>query len=142
MIVILDKRAEAAAIKDSILEFIGDRQVTFPEIHAKYAEHKRGAVSNFLSSLKRLGLIDMIGEGEGDIGKKYIRISNRTFTEVINERLDENNEKRKQSYYRKQEEAKANPNARVFRMDEFTKRSQGNKTKINPWQGYTSFGDV
>lgn len=142
MIVIMDKRAEAAAIKDAILEFIGDRQLTFPEIHAKYPDQKRTAVSNWLLSLRRVGLIDMVGEGKGFMGKKYVRISDRTFSEVINERLDENNEKRKQAYHKKKSEMTTNPHARVYRMEDFKVRAKGNKTKINPWQGYTSFGEA
>ena len=142
MIIILDKRAEAAAIKDNILKFIGENQPTFPEIHALYPDYKRTAVSNWLLSLRNLGFIDIVGEGKSYTGKKYVRISEKTFTEVITERLDENNQKRMQAYHRKKAEMAANPHARVYRMEDFKGKSKGNKTKINPWQGYTSFGEA
>lgn len=142
MIVILDKRAEVAAIKNEILEFIGATQPTFPEIYAKYSNFQRHTVSNWLVSLKRVGLIDMVGEGRGFMGKKYIRISDKKFTEVIHQRIEENNKKRAEAYQKKKAELKVNPYARVYRMEDFKVRAKANKTKINPWQGYTSFSEA
>lgn len=131
-----DKEA-SAKIKDEILRLLDEKPMTFREIYEIYKnEHKRAAVSNWMLSIRAVGLIRIDDTVKYQATKKYHRVGTKTFTEAINDRLDKNNEMRKQAYHKKQQQSELHPQGRVYRVEDFKHKSKGNKTKISPWQGY------
>lgn len=133
-----DKEA-SNKIKDEILKLLDKKPMTFKEIYDVYKnEHKRNSVSNWLQSIRAIGLIEIDETVKYQPYKKYYRVGTKTFTQAIEERISGNNEKRKQAYHKKQEEIVTHPNARIIRMEDLGHRSKGNKSKISPWQGYST----
>lgn len=139
--VTLKQKAKVASIKDSILEFMGDKKLSFKEIYQEFSQYKKHDVSNWMASLRNVGLVDLIVNDKVYLDNKYVKISDKTFTETISERLWNNNQKRVQGYYEKQNQFKKHPHGKIYLMDDFEHRSKGNKSKISAWSGYTSFSE-
>lgn len=132
-------RAESTEIKDEILNLLRQKPLSFKEIWAHYPTYPRSAVSNWIMSLRHLDLIKNKKLDNEGSDPKYFAATDKTFLEVINDRKMENNSKRRDAIHKKLAENTKNPNARVFKMEDFKNKSKGNKSKINAWQGYTTF---
>ena len=133
----LIKTLESAKIKDSILDILRSAPMTFAELYALYPDINRTRFSGYMAALRKMGLVDL-----SPLSRKYSCISDRTYTEVIKEVLDRNIQLRTNSAKQKAKDFTPSPYGKVYRMEDHKARSKGNKQKINPWIGYTSFTET
>lgn len=138
----LGKYEKTAAIKDDILNKIREKEMVFSEIWAMYPDTTRTTFSGYMQSLRTFKLVQLVGEGKSTLNKKYVCISDKTFTEVLKEKIAEVNEKKKLINRVRPINSKPLLGGKIYKMEDFAGKSSRFDKGLNPWTGYTSFGET
>ncbi len=132
-------KPETIKYKQAILDLLKHKSYSFDELKT-LLNLEKNIINNYLTGLKKNNMIQMININSGEKNKrrKYVLFTDKTLSEVMLENQDKVSAGVRK-HFEKTARVKEAQAKGIYVNSCNDYHTQGNKSKISSWHGYSSF---